>query len=143
MGVSVWQLAYQWEDGDGRRDGGGERGEEVEHRHLDPRPDLSTASRTKSPSAPTKFSTRSKADEGTGEEEREAPTSAGARMSAEQRRRSAPKSDAAATSASGAAIGDGAAVRGGGEPSRHVVVVRGAGTGKWAGLSWASGSELV
>ena len=40
-------------------------------------------------------------------------TSAGARMSAEQRRRSAPKSDAAATSA----IGDGAAVRGGGEAS--------------------------
>jgi len=34
--------AYQGEDGDGRRGRGGERGEEVEHGHLDPCPDLST-----------------------------------------------------------------------------------------------------
>jgi hypothetical protein len=42
MVASVWQLTYQGEDGDGRRGGGDERGEEVEHRHLDPCSDLPT-----------------------------------------------------------------------------------------------------
>jgi hypothetical protein len=58
-------------------------------------------------------------------------------MSAEQRRRSAPNSDAAATSAAAAsAIGEGAAVRGGGE------MATGAGSGKWAGLGWALSLSL-
>ena len=67
-------------------------------------------------------------------------TSAGARMSAEQRRRSAPKSDAAATSA----IGDGAAVRGGGEASPAGHVVRGAGHWLmgWAELGFWAGTSL-
>jgi len=61
-------------------------------------------------------------------------------MSAEQRRRSAPKSDAAATSA----IGDGAAVRGGGEASPAGHVVRGAGHWLmgWAELGFWVGTSL-
>jgi hypothetical protein len=58
-------------------------------------------------------------------EAEKALASGGARMSAEQRRLSAPKSDAAATFA--AAIGE--TLRFAAEASRR-------GTGKWAGLSW-------